>query len=48
MAAVQGGMANPDFVRTILPDKLSAMCATQGVLAALVARGRTGRGRMFR
>jgi crotonobetainyl-CoA:carnitine CoA-transferase CaiB-like acyl-CoA transferase len=44
MAAIQGGVANPDFVRMILPDKLSALCATQGVLAALVARGRTGQG----
>jgi crotonobetainyl-CoA:carnitine CoA-transferase CaiB-like acyl-CoA transferase len=45
MAASQGGSGPPQLVHTVLPDKLAAMAAVQGVLAALLARGRTGRGR---
>jgi crotonobetainyl-CoA:carnitine CoA-transferase CaiB-like acyl-CoA transferase len=34
----------PRLVRTVLPDKVSALTAAQAMTAALVARGRTGRG----
>ena len=44
LAAFQGGRDGPDLVRTILPDKVSGLAAAQGVLAALVQRGRTGTG----
>jgi CoA:oxalate CoA-transferase len=44
LAAYQGGSGQPELVRTILPDKVASLAATQGVLAALVRRGRTGEG----
>ena len=36
LAAVQGGT----FVKTLIPDKVTAMTATHAVMAALIARGR--------
>lgn len=44
LAATQGDHRSPEFIRTYVPDKLAALAAAQGVLAALVARGRTGSG----
>lgn len=46
LASVQGGAdrARPRLVRTILPDKVTAIQASQAVTAALFARARTGRG----
>jgi crotonobetainyl-CoA:carnitine CoA-transferase CaiB-like acyl-CoA transferase len=38
----------PHLVRTILPDKLTAVTAAQAVTAALVARARTGQGQHVR
>jgi crotonobetainyl-CoA:carnitine CoA-transferase CaiB-like acyl-CoA transferase len=44
LASVQGGSdeARPRLVRTILPDKLTAVTASQAITAALLARARTG------
>ncbi len=46
LTTVQAGSDNarPRLIRTILPDKLSAIVAAQAVTAALFARTRTGRG----
>jgi crotonobetainyl-CoA:carnitine CoA-transferase CaiB-like acyl-CoA transferase len=46
LASVQGGAdaARPRLVRTILPDKLTALQAAQAITAALLARARTGEG----
>ncbi|MEQ8487636.1 MAG: CoA transferase [Silicimonas sp.] len=46
LASVQGGSdaARPRLVRTILPDKLTAVQTSQAVTAALLARTRTGEG----
>jgi len=46
LASVQGGAdaARPRLVRTILPDKLTAIQTSQAITAALVARARTGEG----
>ncbi|KRS10863.1 carnitine dehydratase [Roseovarius atlanticus] len=46
LASVQGGAddARPRLVRTILPDKLTAIQAAQSITAALLARARTGQG----
>ena len=45
LASVQGGAAaRPRLVRTILPDKLTAIQAAQAITAALLARVRTGEG----
>ena len=46
LASVQGGAhgARPRLVRTILPDKLTAIQTAQAITAALLARGRTGEG----
>ncbi|MGM0583120.1 MAG: CaiB/BaiF CoA transferase family protein [Pseudomonadota bacterium] len=46
LASVQGGAdsARPRLVRTILPDKVTAIQASQAITAALVARERTGEG----
>ena len=46
LASVQGGAdtARPRLVRTILPDKLTAIQAAQAITAALLARTRTGQG----
>mgnify|MGYP005844156149 CR=1 FL=1 len=46
LASVQGGAdaARPRLVRTILPDKLTAIQTAQAITAALLARARTGAG----
>lgn len=46
LASVQGGSdaARPRLVRTILPDKLTAIQTAQAITAALLARARTGDG----
>lgn len=46
LATVQGGSdrERPRLVRTILPDKLTAIQASQAITAALLARARTGEG----
>ncbi|MGX0878045.1 crotonobetainyl-CoA:carnitine CoA-transferase CaiB-like acyl-CoA transferase [Roseovarius sp. MBR-154] len=46
LASVQGGAdaARPRLVRTILPDKLTAIQTAQAITAALLARSRTGEG----
>ena len=42
--AVQGGASSPRYMRTILPDKLTAMTVAQAITAALLGRERTGQG----
>ncbi|NYS24279.1 CoA transferase [Rhodobacteraceae bacterium 2376] len=46
LASLQGGAdaARPRLVRTILPDKLTAVQTAQAITAALLARARTGEG----
>src|SRR4051794_8699878 len=46
LATVQAGSdeARPRMLRTILPDKLTAITASQAITAALLARERTGQG----
>ena len=46
LASVQGGAdaARPRLVRTILPDKLTAIQTAQAITAALLSRARTGEG----
>ncbi|MEO1331572.1 MAG: CoA transferase, partial [Pseudomonadota bacterium] len=46
LASAQGGhdAARPRLVRTILPDKVTAIQASQAITAALFARERTGEG----
>ena len=46
LASVQGGadIARPRLVRTILPDKVTAIQASQAITAALFARTQTGQG----
>jgi crotonobetainyl-CoA:carnitine CoA-transferase CaiB-like acyl-CoA transferase len=44
LASVQGGGSRPRLVRTILPDKLTAIQTAQAITAALLARTRTGEG----
>jgi crotonobetainyl-CoA:carnitine CoA-transferase CaiB-like acyl-CoA transferase len=50
LTTIQAGSdsARPRLVRTILPDKLSAIVASQALTAALFARERTGRGQHIR
>jgi crotonobetainyl-CoA:carnitine CoA-transferase CaiB-like acyl-CoA transferase len=50
LATIQGGSdANrPRLVRTIVPDKTTALTAAQAVTAALLARERTGQGQHVR
>jgi len=50
LATVQGGSdtARPRMLRTILPDKLTAITASQAITAALLARARTGEGQHVR
>ena len=50
LASVQGGSdANrPRLVRTIVPDKVTALTAAQAITAALLARQRTGKGQHVR
>src|SRR5580700_5886607 len=50
LATVQAGAddVRPRMLRTILPDKLTAITASQAITAALLARERTGRGQHVR
>ena len=50
LATVQAGSdeARPRLLRTILPDKLTAITASQAITAALLARERTGKGQHVR
>jgi crotonobetainyl-CoA:carnitine CoA-transferase CaiB-like acyl-CoA transferase len=50
LATVQAGSdeARPRLLRTILPDKLTAITASQAITAALLARARTGEGQHIR
>lgn len=50
LTTVQGGSdsARPRLIRTILPDKLSAVVASQAITAALLARERSGQGQHIR
>ncbi|HUN50427.1 MAG TPA: CoA transferase [Candidatus Sulfotelmatobacter sp.] len=50
LASIQGGSDNerPRLVRTILPDKLTAITCSQAITAALLARERTGKGQHVR
>ena len=50
LATVQAGSdeARPRMLRTILPDKLTAITASQAITAALLARERTGQGQHVR
>jgi len=50
LATVQAGSDSerPRLVRTILPDKLTAVTASQAITAALLARERTGQGQHVR
>jgi crotonobetainyl-CoA:carnitine CoA-transferase CaiB-like acyl-CoA transferase len=50
LATVQAGSdeARPRLIRTILPDKLTAITASQAITAALLARARTGEGQHVR
>lgn len=41
---MQGGLESPRFMKTILPDKLTAVTAAQAITAALLGRERTGQG----
>lgn len=44
LASVQGAGGRPRLVRTILPDKVTAIQASQAITAALLARSRSGEG----
>jgi crotonobetainyl-CoA:carnitine CoA-transferase CaiB-like acyl-CoA transferase len=50
LTSVQGGAdtARPRLIRTVLPDKLTAVTAAQAMTAALVARLKTGTGQHVR
>jgi len=50
LATVQAGsdQARPRLIRTILPDKLTGIMASQAITAALLARERTGTGQHVR
>lgn len=50
LTTVQAGSdtERPRLVRTVLPDKVSAITAAQAITAALLARQRTGRGQHVR
>ncbi len=50
LTSIQGGSdeRRPALVRTIVPDKVTGLTAAQAACAALVARGRTGRGQHVR
>ena len=50
LASIQGGSDSdrPRLVRTILPDKLTAITCSQAITAALLARERTGKGQHVR
>ena len=45
LAVVQGGgQGRPRLIRTVLPDKVTAIQASQAITAALLSRARTGKG----
>jgi len=50
LATIQAGAddVRPRMLRTILPDKLTAITASQAITAALLARARTGKGQHVR
>lgn len=50
LASIQGGAddARPRLIRTVLPDKLTAMMGAQSICAALVSRATTGEGQHIR
>jgi crotonobetainyl-CoA:carnitine CoA-transferase CaiB-like acyl-CoA transferase len=50
LTTVQAGsdVERPRLIRTVLPDKLTAMAGAQAICAALVSRGRTGAGQHIR
>ena len=50
LASVQGGSdaVRPRLIRTIVPDKVTAITAAQAITAALLARERTGEGQHVR
>jgi crotonobetainyl-CoA:carnitine CoA-transferase CaiB-like acyl-CoA transferase len=50
LASVQGGAdeRRPRLIRTIVPDKVTAITASQAITAALLARARTGQGQHVR
>ena len=50
LTTIQGGSdeVRPRLVRTILPDKLTGVTASQAITAALLARERTGQGQHVR
>jgi len=50
LTTVQAGSDNerPRLVRTVLPDKMTAITAAQAITAALLARARTGQGQHVR
>ena len=50
LATIQGGSdeARPRLVRTIVPDKLTAIVASQAITAALLSRERSGKGQHIR
>ena len=48
MMHVQGGDGDPTAIRTILPDKLTAVTCAQAVTAALLERERSGQGQHVR
>ena len=50
LASVQGGsdQQRPRLIRTIVPDKLTAVTASQALTAALLAKERTGEGQHVR
>jgi len=50
LASIQGDRATgrPRMVRTVVPDKLTAMTAAQAITAGLLARERTGQGQHIR
>lgn len=50
LASVQGGSdkQRPRLIRTIVPDKLTAVTASQAITAALLAQARTGQGQHVR
>lgn len=50
LASIQAdrGTGRPRMIRTIIPDKLTAMTAAQAITAALFARSQTGKGQHVR
>ena len=50
LTTIQAGSdtERPRLIRTVLPDKLTAVTGAQAICAALIARGRTGEGQHIR